>query len=65
MQWPPPKQQAASNSQCRPLQQQTLEENRETVDEVVPIVVRPGHIRFEPAGTMHLPSTLLPTSPRR
>ncbi|OAY74735.1 Coilin [Ananas comosus] len=49
MQWPPPKQQAASNSQCRPLQQQTLEENRETVDEVVPIVVRPGHIRFEPA----------------
>jgi coilin len=26
------------------------EEESDTSDEIVPVVVRPGHIRFEPAG---------------
>lgn len=30
------------------------EEESDTSDEIVPVVVRPGHIRFEPAG-MALP----------
>jgi len=45
-----------------PGQQQETEQNTEVEKEIIPVVIRPGHIRFQPLGKRWIPSPSPPPS---